>query len=108
MSASEVGKWWSDKMQDSELGHMAESEGGTLACLKHSEKAHLAVGKAGFISAIIWWGDKGQSRHFNVYWVNKRMSSEQSETLTSAPGYKKKKSHLDSVAIVTLAVMIRR
>ena len=39
------------------------------------------------------------------------MSSEQSETLTSAPGYKnktKQNSHLDSVVIVTLTVMIRR
>ena len=34
-------------MQDSELGQMAEPEGGTLACPNHSEKAHLAVGKAG-------------------------------------------------------------
>ena len=39
------------------------------------------------------------------------MSSEQSETLTSAPGYKiktKQNSHLDSVVIVTLTAMIRR
>ena len=35
------------KMQDSERGHVAESEGGTLAHLRHSEKAHLAVDKVG-------------------------------------------------------------
>ena len=34
-------------MQDSERGHVAESEGGTLAHLRHSEMAHLAVDKVG-------------------------------------------------------------
>lgn len=34
----------------------------------------------------------GRSRHFNVYWINKWMSSEQPEALTSAPVGKKKKS----------------
>lgn len=41
MSKSEVGKWRSDKMQDSDLGHLAESEGGALAHPRHAEKAHL-------------------------------------------------------------------